>query len=164
MTKRSGSGRPRTPSFSRLGGRLLSVALALVLAFLFGQGRLPAPSVGAGEAPSGNADSAVAEAYAAKRSDVAISGAGEVVKVLPDDRRGSRHQRFVLALPSGATLLVAHNIDLAPRIERLKVGDRLRFAGEYEWNEQGGVLHWTHRDPRGKHAGGYLERDGRRYE
>lgn len=153
--------------YSRLSGRLVSVVLALVLAYVFGQDHLPAgvthaPAATAGKV--GNADQAVAAAFAARRSDVAIEGEGEVLKLLADDQRGSRHQRFLLRLASGATLLVAHNIDLAPRLDALEVGDRVRFAGEYEWNERGGVLHWTHRDPRGKHAGGYLELDGRRYQ
>lgn len=149
---------------SRLGGRLVSIALALVLAYVFSQDRLPAPASPAPAVAVGNADQAVAAAFAARRSDVAIEGEGEVIKLLADDERGSRHQRFILRLASGATLLVAHNIDLAPRLDALEVGDRLRFAGEYEWNERGGVLHWTHRDPRGQHPGGWLELRGRRYE
>jgi Protein of unknown function (DUF3465). len=50
---------------------------------------------------------------------------------LPDDEQGSRHQRFILRLASGRTLLVAHNIDLAPRIDGLQVGDQVAFSGEY---------------------------------
>ncbi len=93
-----------------------------------------------------------------------ITGSGRVVALLADDRDGSRHQRFILRLASGQTLLVAHNIDLAPRVRRLDVGDSVSFYGEYVWNEQGGVLHWTHRDPQGSHPGGWLEHRGRRYQ
>lgn len=70
----------------------------------------------------------------------------------------------VLALGSGQRLLMAHNIDLAPRIPGLRAGDRVAFFGEYEWNDQGGVIHWTHHDPAGRHVGGWLERAGRRYQ
>jgi hypothetical protein len=151
------------------GGRLLSVALALLLAYGFGHGHTPSPGTPSSQSSSrttrvGNADQAVAAALSAHQSDVAISGEGEVIKLLPDDTRGSRHQRFLLRLPSGPVLLVAHNIDLAPRLDALRAGDRLRFAGEFVWNERGGVLHWTHRDPQGKHADGWLELAGRRYQ
>jgi len=93
-----------------------------------------------------------------------VSGSGTVSRILPDDDRGSRHQRFILRLPSGQTLLVAHNIDLAPRLPSLRVGDTVSFYGEYEWNDKGGVIHWTHRDPAGRHVAGWLEYDGKRYE
>ena len=149
---------------TRVGGRLLSIVVALVLVYVFGQSHVAPPTPSSHEVQLGSAEQAVAAAIAAKQSDIAISGEGKVIKLLPDDQRGSRHQRFLLRLSSGATLLVAHNIDLAPRLDDLQVGDTLRFAGEYEWNERGGVLHWTHHDPRGKHAGGWLELAGRRYQ
>jgi len=92
--------------------------------------------------------------FSERKSSVQVQGAGVVRKLLPDDNDGSRHQRFVVVLATGQTLLVAHNIDQAPRIEGLKVGDRVEFCGEYEWNPQGGVIHWTHRDPADRHPAG----------
>lgn len=92
------------------------------------------------------------------------SGRGTVVRILADDNDGSRHQRFILELASGRTLLVAHNIDLAPRIGSLRRGDVVQFRGVFEHNERGGVIHWTHHDPQGRRAGGWLEHRGRRYE
>ena len=85
------------------------------------------------------------------------------MKILPDDLKGSRHQRFLLRLSSGQTLIVAHNIDLAFRINSLSGGDKVAFYGEYEWNAKGGVIHWTHHDPSGRHAGGWLRHDGKTY-
>ncbi len=111
-----------------------------------------------------SAANALKEAFEQRRSNLQVEGSGIVDKLLADDNRGSRHQRFILRLPHGQTLLVAHNIDLAPRIDTLRVGDEVRFFGEYEWNEKGGVLHWTHHDPKGTHVGGWLEHRGRRYE
>jgi hypothetical protein len=99
-----------------------------------------------------------------RASDVQVRGAGTVLRTLSDDNEGSRHQRFILELPSGHTLLVAHNIDLAPRIDSLKKGDRVEFFGEYEWNDRGGVIHWTHHDPQGRHVGGWLKHQGRTYQ
>lgn len=104
------------------------------------------------------------KAYSEKRSDVQVQGVGVVVKVLSDDNKGSRHQRFLLKLSSKLTLLVAHNIDLAPRIENLKEGDSVEFYGEYEWNDKGGVIHWTHHDPRKKHKDGWLKHNGQIYQ
>lgn len=89
---------------------------------------------------------------------------GRVQRLLADDREGSRHQRFIIALESGTTLLVSHNIDLAPRLDGLATGDRVEVYGEYEWNDKGGLVHWTHRDPDGSHVAGYIQWRGRRYQ
>ncbi len=107
---------------------------------------------------------AIIQAYQNQISNIQVSGSGKVSRVLSDDNKGSRHQRFLLRLASGQTLLVAHNIDLAPRINGLQQGDSVQFTGEYEWNSRGGVIHWTHRDPGGRHAGGWLKHKGRKYE
>lgn len=93
-----------------------------------------------------------------------VESVGVVGRVLEDDNDGSRHQRFILKLANGQTLLVAHNIDLAPRIENIQRGDKVRFRGQFEINDRGGVIHWTHHDPRGEHPAGWLEHEGRRYE
>ena len=93
-----------------------------------------------------------------------VRGSGRVARVLSDDNDGSRHQRFIVALSSGRSLLIAHNIDLAPRISSIRAGDTVSFYGEYESNDRGGVIHWTHHDPRGSHAGGWIEHKGRRYQ
>ncbi|WP_187379175.1 DUF3465 domain-containing protein, partial [Vibrio cholerae] len=77
-------------------------------------------------------DAVLQQAYQSQQSDLQVQGFGQVVKVLLDDNDGSRHQKFILKLNSGQTLLVAHNIDLAPRIPNLKVGDSVEFYGEYE--------------------------------
>jgi len=93
-----------------------------------------------------------------------VHGSGTVMRILSDDNDSSRHQRFILQLSNGRTLLIAHNIDLAPRISSLRNGDTVSFHGEYEINPQGGVIHWTHNDPRERHVAGWLEHKGRRYQ
>jgi hypothetical protein len=93
-----------------------------------------------------------------------VSGSGTVQRVLSDDNDGSRHQRFILLLSSGRTVLIAHNIDLAPRVDSITSGDLVSFFGEFETNDRGGVVHWTHKDPRGQHVNGWLEHRGTRYQ
>lgn len=108
-------------------------------------------------------DSRVGELYRQKQSGVFVTVTGRVVRLLADDNEGDRHQRFILELDSGQTLLISHNIDLAPRINNLEISDRVILRGEYEWNEKGGVIHWTHYDPDNRHAGGWIEHEGRQY-
>jgi hypothetical protein len=122
----------------------------------------PAPTAPGAPEAAGRDDVAIADAFESRRSDVWVESAGVVERLLADDRKGSRHQRFIVRLEHGQTLLLSHNIDLAPRVP-LDTGDRVRFRGEYEWNERGGVVHWTHRDPAGRHRGGWIEHRGRRY-
>ncbi len=106
---------------------------------------------------------AIARAFVDHRSGIEVTGRGTVTRILPDDSNGSPHQRFILQLPSGQTLLVAHNTALAERVPALKIGDAVQFKGEYEWNSQGGVIHWTHHDPRGRHPAGWLQHGGRTF-
>jgi len=89
---------------------------------------------------------------------------GTVSRILSDDNEGSRHQRFIVKLASGHTVLIAHNIDIAPRVNNLREGDQVTFSGLYEWNEKGGVVHWTHHDPSGRYSGGYLQHNGSSYQ
>jgi hypothetical protein len=109
-------------------------------------------------------DNAIQNAFENKLSDIQMGGSGKVIKILPDDNSGSRHQRFIIKLDSSQTLLIAHNIDLAPKIINLNVGDHINFYGEYEWNSQGGVVHWTHHDPNNRHEGGWLNHGGKLYQ
>ncbi len=109
-------------------------------------------------------DAQLWQAFQNRQSNLQIEGQGRVSKILRDDTDGSPHQRFLLQTATGQTLLVAHNIELAPRIMDIATGDTVRFYGEYEWNEKGGVIHWTHHDPAARHPGGWLEHRGQRYE
>ena len=93
-----------------------------------------------------------------------MCGSGTVIRLLSDDNQGSRHQRFIIKQSSGRTLLIAHNIDLAPKIYSLQKGALVKFCGEYESNSKGGVVHWTHHDPQKRHTAGWLEYKGKKYQ
>jgi len=137
--------------------------LAIIAVLVFGYFRyedfsIPAPS------SSMAAEIALQDAYVNRKSDIQVQGRGKVTRVLSDDLEGSRHQRFILMLGSGDTVLISHNIDLAPRIDGLSPGETVEFFGEYEWNSKGGVIHWTHHDPDGQHVAGWIKHQGKTYQ
>lgn len=144
--------------------RLVLIALVLAAAYFGGIERLIPGSQHADVSSGGGADQTIAEAFENQRSNVQVQASGKVTRVLADDNDGSRHQRFLVQMASGQTLLVAHNIDLASRVASLKTGDHVELNGEYEWNAKGGVVHWTHRDPRGSHVDGWIKHNGRTYQ
>ena len=103
------------------------LAIAIIAACYVGSGHTNEPLHFA-DATTARAE-AIASAFREKRSGVQVAGEGVVVRILPDDIDGHRHQRFILSLASGQTLLVAHNIDIAPRIMSLKSGDLVALSG-----------------------------------
>ena len=126
-------------------------------------GANPGLSTEGGTATLGG-DDTIGRAFASGASDIQVEDEGTVIRVLLDDLNGPRHQRFIVRLASGQTLLLTHNIDIAPRIDGLEVGDSVRFNGEYVWNAKGGVIHWTHHDPQGRHVAGWVIHDGKTYK
>jgi hypothetical protein len=134
---------------------------AVVYVIVTREHRSPAEDAVLREGESGISE--IAQLYREQRSGIVVEGGGVVERLLPDDLAGSRHQRFILRLASEQTILVSHNIDLAPRIDSLRIGDEVRFRGQYEWNQRGGLIHWTHRDPAGKRTGGWLRHEDRIY-
>ena len=149
--------RPRT----KMLGILIGLLIVLVWKGPSFFGPAEHPVLDSEEAQEAEAE--ILKAWKANRSDVQVQAVGVVSKVLPDDEQGSRHQRLIIRLPSGHTVLLAHNIDLAPRVP-VKQGDEIEFRGEYEWNAEGGVVHWTHHDPQGRHPGGFIRYGGRTFE
>jgi hypothetical protein len=74
------------------------------------------------------------------------------------------HEQFIIRLTSGdLTLLVEHNLGIAPRAP-VAVGDHVIVHGEYIWNTQGGLIHFTHHDPDGRHEGGFIQENGTTYQ
>lgn len=93
-----------------------------------------------------------------------MKASGIVISLFPDDIIGSKHQKFTLKLANGKTVLVIHNIDISNKIGELKIGDKVSFLGEYQWNAFGGMVHWTHKDPHGNHPDGWLKYNGKIYQ
>jgi hypothetical protein len=106
----------------------------------------------------------VAKLYGAKAYQVEVEDTGRVVKLFADDTNGLKHQKFLVKVASGQTLLFAHNIELAKRIDEIAVGDTITFRGEYVYNPKGDVVHWTHHDPSGHHPAGWIQLNGKIYE
>lgn len=158
-----------------LSGILLVAAIALGNHFfpeLFGQfGDSSAKNDAGASTTSTNSNSSndsgfnkLQSAVASQRSEVWFNETRfEVVKILADDLHGSRHQRFLVARKGLPTLLVAHNIDLAPRAP-IEERQDVVIRGRYEWNEKGGVIHWTHHDPKGYVDGGWIKVGNKKYD
>ena len=151
--------------------RFLPFILGLVCVATVGcaPASVPQPTVSPSNVPQSSgvlsgSDEALARAFEQRTSNVQVEGQGVLRRVLSDDNDGRRHQRFVLTLASGQTLLIAHNIELAPRVVGLREGDVVSFSGEYEWNAEGGVIHWTHRDPSKRHPAGWIKHNGKVYQ
>lgn len=158
---------------SRVLARIIPVVVILIVAALqFRRDPSPSPQPPP-RAPQASAESrrpapvgsnaALLAAAAAHESSVEVEAYGRVSRLLPDDNEGSRHQRFLVRIGDRLTILVAYNRDLAPRIP-VQAGDSVTLRGEYIWNERGGMMHWTHHDPAGRHEPGWVEYRGKRYE
>lgn len=147
---------------------LARLLFAIFLALALGACKQPdanntQPVAITGSAVTEVSNSAVEQAFTAKLSDVQVSGKGFVIKLLADDNKDSRHQKFLVKINARQTLLFAHNIDLAPRVP-LQIGDEVTFNGEYVYNPKGGVIHWTHRAPQGNHEAGWVMLNGKKYQ
>src|SRR6185436_6400172 len=110
-------------------------------------------------------NAAVERAYAEKRSTIQVTAQGVVTRVLEDDSGPAGvHQRFIIRLAgSTQTVLVENNVTIGQRAPVVEDKDVL-VRGEYVWNDQGGLIHFTHHDPDRSHEGGWIEVGGVRYQ
>ena len=93
-----------------------------------------------------------------------IEAEGEVAVILAYDPADSRYQKFMVRLKTGKLLLISHDTASAPRIEKLKLGDRIAFCGEYSQSLNGEEVSWTHKDRDGQHEAGWLKHNGKTYQ
>ena len=110
-------------------------------------------------------DGAIVQDFQNHRSQVEVTADATVVQVLPDRTGPSGpHEQFIIRLTSGdLTVLVEHNLSVGRRAP-VAVGDRVIVHGEYIWNAQGGLIHFTHHDPEGRHEGGFIQENGMTYD
>jgi Protein of unknown function (DUF3465) len=118
-------------------------------------------------APAQSADNAaVCSAYQSGRSHAEVVAGGTVTRVLGTKPGvSSAHEGFLMRLNSNCdvTIRVEANVDFTGQFP-LQTGDAVVVKGEYEYYARGGVIHWTHRDPRGRHEGGYIQTGGKTYD
>ena len=150
--------------------RLLAIALVLLLAGCTPTAAPPKPSASKPKlalptlVQSDATFPELEQAHEQHRSKVWVDGGGTVTRLLRDDTKPPRHERFIVKIgtgPEAFTVLIAHNIDEAPRVP-LKKGDTITFRGQYVWNDQGGVIHETH-DLKGESEGGWIRRGDQVY-
>jgi hypothetical protein len=102
------------------------------------------------------------EAFEQKLNDVPLTAEGKIVEVLPDDTDETPHQRFVIKLETGNTILIAHNLERAYRVP-VKIDDEIEVHGTYKWNKYGGLIHKTHHDERRVHEDGWINLVGKHH-
>ena len=123
-------------------------------------------SSGSGAAPGAD-NAAVYDDWQAQRSYVEVTASGTVTRLL-GTRRGPSgdHEGFLMKLDGagrGLTIRVEDNVGLTGPVP-LVAGDALEVRGEYIFDPRGGLVHYTHRDPSGRHAAGFILTGGRLYQ
>ncbi len=110
-------------------------------------------------------NAAVQRAFQGHTDQVQVTMIGTIDRVLSDqDGPSGPHERFIVRLTDVAmTVLIEHNLSLAPRVP-VATGGAVVVHGEYIWNAQGGLVHFTHHDPDRSHEGGYILYGGKRYD
>lgn len=97
-----------------------------------------------------------------RRVDYVEGGNMVVSKVLPDDRSGLQHQKWVVRLSNGKQMEAVYNLDMCPRVQ-IKEGDKIAMGGQFVWTNKGALLHWLHHDPRGNRPDGFVYANGKFY-
>ena len=111
------------------------------------------------------ADASVTSDFTQHRSNVEVTATGKTSRLLADETGPSgTHQRFIVTVDGAdQTVLVDNNVNIGTRVP-ITVGDEVTVHGEYVWNAEGGLIHFTHHDPRHTHEGGWIDLGGSRYD
>jgi len=105
---------------------------------------------------SGDDTARINNAFKNHTSNIVVEAPAQVSRLMPDLVDVEKHQVFFVELESGQRIKVMHNLDEAPPVP-VVVGSNIRLRGEYDWTPEGGVIHWTHHDPKGQREGGWIE-------
>jgi hypothetical protein len=108
-------------------------------------------------------DQEVLNAQSAHMVNVPVTVSARILKILREDIEGTPHQKFLIILSNGSTVLIAHNIQMAPQVP-IQEGTFVTIHGDYIWNSKGGLIHWTHHSDAPKHGDGWIDYNGRRYQ
>jgi hypothetical protein len=115
-----------------------------------------------------DSNGAVYDAWLAHHSGVEVTATGSVARML-GTRTGpsGTHEGFLLHLRGaagrGLTVRVEDNTDLTGPVP-LSEGESVEVRGEYVYDPRGGLIHYTHLDPRGRHAAGHILANGKVYQ
>ena len=134
--------------------KIIGIVVLIISAFLAEQGLFSGTK-------QESSDSQIEQLIKSRVSGKMVTIEATVIKLLKDDLKGDKHQKMILKNANN-TLLLAHNIDIAARVPAKK-GDLLLIKGQYEWNEKGGLLHWTHRS-NSSHPAGWIKHNNKTYQ
>jgi hypothetical protein len=108
----------------------------------------------------------VCQSFSSQASKQEVLAEGRIAYVLGTSNGPSgEHEGFLLKLSGDCDLLVRveTNVDITGPVP-LRAGETVTVKGEYEFEPTGGVVHWTHHDPAGRHIGGYVLAAGKLYQ
>jgi hypothetical protein len=99
----------------------------------------------------------VRDAFRRRQSGLWVSVAARTERVLTDSTGRFIHQRFIVRCGGGQTVLVVNDVSTGQRVP-VTAGTRVTVRGQYVWNAEGGLIHFTHHDPEGGRGGWILFR------
>ncbi len=105
----------------------------------------------------------ILDAQAQHMRKVEVELIAQVIRLLPTDENGLRHQKFLIRLTNGTTVLVANDLSMGQQVP-LNPGDIVEIKGEFIWTRRGGVLHWTHHTDEASHPGGWIRLGNQTYQ
>lgn len=101
-------------------------------------------------------DSQIVQAVQAQKNAYYVEAGNLTVEaLLKDDTNGLPHQKWVAKLSNGKKINIVYNLDMGVKVP-LHVGDKFAVGGQFIWTPQGGLVHWTHEDPKQTRPDGYV--------